>query len=618
MQVGRVSVMLFLLIFGMLLILILIQAPGQISEQFGEAQYLTTVHVTSRTGPLVIWFPPMSVPCERSVSALSSVLAPSTPRLEVGAYGPFVGDHEGLSCTDLVSMLFENVGSGHANIVAACPGGDLVLTVNGCLGSSLPPVPAAKGGPTFYDVEAAGGTIFCAGQVEFTMVTDLVACALPPLTVLIALMPVSQDAGTGVIAFLRPPGHAEVVTALARPRGTSVLVPTVDVGRFALLQPLARLRGNGGGGTLITSTAVLVGSLSLDGDPRVDSVARTLTDMDPFWAVTELNMASRYLPLLPSTRELLRPIDHAARVRDGAGINPSVTDIGIPSRPVLARDGFLNDFPAITLMSDTPVKGYLTSTAHNGWARTLVCSSAYIGAARMRIGDRVFLSNQTNVQHDGRYVVSALGQAGTVLVSWFEATYDARSFVDVLRNGLLERGDGDSGLMSISVSALLDPALGQLWPSTPLQVDDRLLLRNLDEGRGVWTRVRQVEGSVVTLAAAQMLLQTAASGGSCVTSPATLIQSECTGDGGVWDAPCESDDQCPYYQKNTRYPNYRGGCSESGWCEMPLGVQQLSYRVAHGEPVCHDGHRCHPGDPDPDLAFALDEYERSAFVVRGP
>jgi hypothetical protein len=46
---------------------------------------------------------------------------------------------------------------------------------------------------------------------------------------------------------------------------------------------------------------------------------------------------------------------------------------------------------------------------------------------------------------------------------------------------------------------------------------------------------------------------------------------------GTWDKPCFKDEECPFFKANTNYPNSRGGC-EKGYCEMPINVQQISYR----------------------------------------
>lgn len=45
----------------------------------------------------------------------------------------------------------------------------------------------------------------------------------------------------------------------------------------------------------------------------------------------------------------------------------------------------------------------------------------------------------------------------------------------------------------------------------------------------------------------------------------------------VWDKPCTTDTECPYFQANKNYPNTRGKCLKDGTCEMPIGVLRIGY-----------------------------------------
>lgn len=62
----------------------------------------------------------------------------------------------------------------------------------------------------------------------------------------------------------------------------------------------------------------------------------------------------------------------------------------------------------------------------------------------------------------------------------------------------------------------------------------------------------------------------------------------CERDGGVWDRPCVRDDDCPFFEIGRMHVYPRGGCMNSGYCEMPMGVTAISYRVTDGEPMLHD------------------------------
>lgn len=92
-----------------------------------------------------------------------------------------------------------------------------------------------------------------------------------------------------------------------------------------------------------------------------------------------------------------------------------------------------------------------------------------------------------------------------------------------------------------------------------------------------------------------------------------------------WDRPCLQNNECPFYQANKNYKNYRGGCID-GRCEMPIGVQAVSYRMYDEmtQPSCHGcmdstntkcceeqkNKQTYPGLVSPDYAFELDQFER--------
>lgn len=58
---------------------------------------------------------------------------------------------------------------------------------------------------------------------------------------------------------------------------------------------------------------------------------------------------------------------------------------------------------------------------------------------------------------------------------------------------------------------------------------------------------------------------------------------------GVWDKPCNSNEECPFYKKNKNYENSRGGCI-NGYCEMPLNIERVGYKVylSKDKPFCHN------------------------------
>lgn len=92
-----------------------------------------------------------------------------------------------------------------------------------------------------------------------------------------------------------------------------------------------------------------------------------------------------------------------------------------------------------------------------------------------------------------------------------------------------------------------------------------------------------------------------------------------------WDRPCKSNDECPYYQANKNYPNYRGNCT-NGYCELPIGMKARAYRMYDPDfkPLCYGCHGINIGQccedqvnrdkyPElngPDYVFDLDSFER--------
>jgi hypothetical protein len=45
---------------------------------------------------------------------------------------------------------------------------------------------------------------------------------------------------------------------------------------------------------------------------------------------------------------------------------------------------------------------------------------------------------------------------------------------------------------------------------------------------------------------------------------------------GIWDKPCKTNSECPFYKKNKNYPNNFGKCKGNRYCEFPIGVTELS------------------------------------------
>ena len=86
---------------------------------------------------------------------------------------------------------------------------------------------------------------------------------------------------------------------------------------------------------------------------------------------------------------------------------------------------------------------------------------------------------------------------------------------------------------------------------------------------------------------------------------------------GIWDKPCVSNFECPFYKQNKNYPNTRGSCI-NGKCELPIGCDRVGYSYYALKPFCHnckdnkckgiDCNRC--CDTKNDYAFSSDFPDR--------
>lgn len=76
----------------------------------------------------------------------------------------------------------------------------------------------------------------------------------------------------------------------------------------------------------------------------------------------------------------------------------------------------------------------------------------------------------------------------------------------------------------------------------------------------------------------------------CYNRPEVATEALCQATGGVWDRPCTRDHECPYFSSDAR-----GGCVD-GFCEMPLGVDNVAFTKPRGVPVCTN---CGPYAKDP-------------------
>ncbi len=292
----------------------------------------------------------------------------------------------------------------------------------------------------------------------------------------------------------------------------------------------------------------------LDGLEKGDTLARN-------------NYYRKYYRFHPVTEARLRAFDAATQAEAQRAGFRLREDFAQPERPVRVRleDGM----PPGAWMTQTP------GAPQGVWTLTFPITPALrraTGGVRLRAGDRVLIpARDAFLPSFDWYVVAADAQSATLTSHWSVSLSDDGKARETLLPGPVRTRDG---------------LLGTLGEDGTFAPDAKK-----------------------------------PSPGMCINKPWIRSEAECTAarsamdrlGAGTWDRPCVSHADCPFFQANRRYPNYRGGCL-AGFCEMPVGVTRVGYRKHTGSPYCHgcsNADDCCAGQAVPDVAFPLDQVERA-------
>ena len=77
-------------------------------------------------------------------------------------------------------------------------------------------------------------------------------------------------------------------------------------------------------------------------------------------------------------------------------------------------------------------------------------------------------------------------------------------------------------------------------------------------------------------------------------SKVECLSKDINGATGIWDTKCKVDTDCPFFGSNgnLNYSNKRGKCMEDGYCELPLNMTPIGYRLYRKgkkyRPLCHN------------------------------
>ena len=61
---------------------------------------------------------------------------------------------------------------------------------------------------------------------------------------------------------------------------------------------------------------------------------------------------------------------------------------------------------------------------------------------------------------------------------------------------------------------------------------------------------------------------------------------------GIFDTPCKTDNDCPFFQINKNYKNDYGKCKSDGYCQLPVNMKPIGYRYytnnLYDMPLCYN------------------------------
>ena len=318
----------------------------------------------------------------------------------------------------------------------------------------------------------------------------------------------------------------------------------------------------------------------LEGEPPVALLAKACIDASDQQGLARNTFYAGFFPYAKDGADAIRRRSVAIAEGFSGGVAPPST-------------------PRIEVLR--PIRGRMRM-AYGGRVKLFTIESGDIGGVPVRVGDRVVLKGQVRIVENGEYHVKERRPSRATLVSPAVVEPSGKLFT------LGENGCKGFALMT---------AQSVLRDGDPVYVPSQGRFgRVVREGSAVEMTCRSADDEDRDRNKYHAKAR-------CVADPAVPVKELCESPvdawgapkkPGVWDRPCETDADCPFF--NTGAPadaTNRGGCMNSGYCEMPLGVRQVSYTTFAGEPICHgcprnDGKKCCAASTG--VAFAQDRFDR--------
>lgn len=386
-------------------------------------------------------------------------------------------------------------------------------------------------------------------------------------------------------------------------------------------------------GTRIRRSARRLGKALLD-SLFADRDTLALTNLFMHVSSTSMRLAAMSERRLKAANAKLHErMASASAVGDAGGLSVGRSEAQVLEQFEAASGDVGHEFrDVVELVPKANVPVFLTYR-HGGVMRVLeppVSGPTWqVDSIVLREGDRVRLQHQDRAEDEnGDYIAVSMGYRHIVLV-------DARPLPEL--PSVLEVDRRASSPSRSLVLRGVSLPVAKHWRD-----GDTVILPQLGNELSVISGYDAVTGrGDLVLTTSRTTSRTRFPGparASCITDPTLTSAAQCEslydafghqkpGGRDVWDAPCEKNTDCPFFQKNQRYRNYRGGCQDGGYCEMPLGVKRVGFRkyekspksfpLCYGCPVQYDDQRgcCdkqQTSSGGPDYAFELDSFERAA------
>jgi hypothetical protein len=298
----------------------------------------------------------------------------------------------------------------------------------------------------------------------------------------------------------------------------------------------------------------------------------------------------RYLPTYPEVKQIV------SKLAKTSVVNEYFTD---EEKPILMTLSTVADLQRVRLIKH-----------QIGDYKVIIVDRPQVNGISLKKGDKLIISNHANPEVNDTYIVNE------IMYNHFKNVqgYKAENAYP------LSLEDMQYKLLSIHPKGLQKTILLQ-DVSVPTSYSKVYLQ---DEGlHGV---IVDRSSTSVSVSVYQSKYDEIDKYSRCISDPSQLTKAACESDldelgilktRGVWDAPCSSSVDCPFYRVGEEYTTPRGGCNDNGYCEMPVGVNRIGYTKymlnESSHPVCYNcpfeeqPECCQKDGESPVFAFALDD-----------